>query len=154
MAGSLNKVLLIGNLGRDPEVRHMNDGSKVVQLALATNETWKDKNTGERKDKTEWHRVVIFNDRLADIAERYLKKGSKIFIEGQIQTRKWVDSSSQERYTTEVILGRFRGELTLLDRPNHHDHHDYEEVPHNKEASLNHFPATKSFDELDDDIPF
>lgn len=153
MAGSLNRVLLIGNLGRDPEVRHMNDGNKVVQLALATNETWKDKNTGERKDKTEWHRVVIFNDRLADVAERYLKKGSKIFIEGQIQTRKWVDSASQERYTTEVILGRFRGELTLLDRLSNHDHHDHEEVPH-KEASLNHFPASRSFDELDDDIPF
>ncbi len=115
MAGSVNKVILIGNLGRDPEVRTTQDGAKIVTLNLATSESWKDKGSGERREKTEWHRVVIFNDRLGDVAERYLKKGSKVYIEGALQTRKWTDKDNQERYTTEVIVGRFRGELTLLD---------------------------------------
>jgi len=115
MAGSLNKVLLIGNLGRDPEVRTMQDGSKVVQLSLATSENWRDKNSGERKEKTEWHRVVIFNDKLAEVAERYLRKGSKVYLEGQLQTRKWVDQGGQEKYTTEIVLQRYRGEMTILD---------------------------------------
>lgn len=115
MSGSVNKVILVGNLGRDPEVRHSQDGSKIVQLSVATSETWRDKGTGERKDRTEWNRVVIFNDRLADVAERYLQKGSKVYLEGQLQTRKWTDSEGQERYTTEVVLGRYRGELTMLD---------------------------------------
>jgi single-strand DNA-binding protein len=114
MAGSVNKVILIGNLGRDPEVRHSQDGNKIVNLSIATSESWKDKATGERKDRTEWHRVVIFNDRLAEVAERYLKKGSSIYIEGQLQTRKWVDNTGVEKYTTEVVLSKYRGELSLL----------------------------------------
>lgn len=115
MAGSLNKVMLIGNLGRDPEVRFSQDGKKIVNLSLATSEQWKDKNTGERREKTEWHRVVIFNNHLADIAEKYLRKGSKLFIEGALQTRKWTDNSGIEKYSTEVVLQNFRGELTMLD---------------------------------------
>jgi single-strand DNA-binding protein len=115
MAGSVNKVILIGNLGRDPEIRHGQDGTKIVTLNIATSETWKDRGSGERKEKTEWHRVVIFNDRVADVAERYLKKGSKVYIEGALQTRKWTDQSGVEKYTTEIVIGRFRGELTLLD---------------------------------------
>jgi single-strand DNA-binding protein len=115
MAGSVNKVILVGNLGKDPEVRHGQDGSKIVSLSVATSESWKDRNSGERKEKTEWHRVVIFNDRLGEVAERYLKKGAKVYLEGQLQTRKWTDKENQERYTTEVVLGKFRGELTMLD---------------------------------------
>lgn len=115
MAGSVNKVILIGNLGRDPEVRSTQDGAKIVQLSVATSEQWKDRNSGERRERTEWHRVVIFNERLAEVAERYLKKGSKVYLEGQLQTRKWTDKEGQDRYTTEVVLGRFRGELTMLD---------------------------------------
>jgi single-strand DNA-binding protein len=116
MAGSVNKVILVGNLGRDPEVRTLNSGSPVVNLRLATSESWRDKNTGERQERTEWHNVVIFNENLAKIAEQYLKKGSKVYVEGQLQTRKWQDQSGQDRYTTEVVLQRFRGELTMLDR--------------------------------------
>ncbi|WP_142850470.1 single-stranded DNA-binding protein [Telmatospirillum sp. J64-1] len=115
MAGSVNKVILIGNLGRDPEVRHAQDGSKIVQLSVATSESWKDRQSGERREKTEWHRVVIFNPNLADISERYLRKGSKVYVEGQLQTRKWTDQSGVEKYTTEIVLSRFKGELTLLD---------------------------------------
>jgi single-strand DNA-binding protein len=115
MAGSVNKVILIGNLGRDPEVRSTQDSMKIVQLSIATSESWKDKMSGERKDKTEWHRVVIFNERLAEVAEKFLKKGSKVYVEGQLQTRKWTDKDGLEKYTTEVVLSRFRGELTMLD---------------------------------------
>jgi single-strand DNA-binding protein len=115
MAGSVNKVILVGNLGRDPEVRRLSNGEPVVNLRLATSETWKDKGTGERKEKTEWHSVVIFNENLARVAEQYLKKGSKVYVEGQLQTRKWTDQSGQEKYSTEVVLQRFRGELTILD---------------------------------------
>ena len=115
MAGSINKVILIGNLGRDPEIRSTQDGTRVANFTLATNETWRDRESGERRERTEWHRIVIFNERLVDIAEQYLRKGSKIYVEGQIQTRKWTDQSGQERYTTEVVLQRFRGELTMLD---------------------------------------
>ena len=115
MAGSVNKVILIGNLGRDPEVRSTQDGMKIVQLSVATSESWKDKASGERKDKTEWHRVVIFNERLAEVAEKYLRKGAKVYVEGQLQTRKWTDKDGVEKYTTEVVLSRFRGELTMLD---------------------------------------
>jgi single-strand DNA-binding protein len=115
MAGSVNKVILVGNLGRDPEIRTMQDGTKVANLSVATSETWKDRNSGERREKTEWHRVAIFNDRLADVAERYLRKGAKVYVEGQLQTRKWTDQQGQERYTTEVVLSRFRGDLTMLD---------------------------------------
>lgn len=115
MAGSVNKVILVGNLGKDPEVRSTQDGSKIVNLTLATSETWNDKASGERKEKTEWHRVVIFNDRVSDVAERFLKKGAKIYVEGSLQTRKWTDQQGQERYTTEVVIGRFNGQLTMLD---------------------------------------
>jgi single-strand DNA-binding protein len=115
MAGSVNKVILVGNLGRDPEVRTIQDGTKVVNLALATSETWNDRATGERKERTEWHRVVIFNERIADVAEKYLRKGAKVYVEGALQTRKWTDQSGQEKYTTEIVIGRFRGELTMLD---------------------------------------
>lgn len=115
MAGSINKVILVGNLGKDPEVRHSQDGKKIVTFSLATSDTWKDKMTGERKERTEWHRVVIFNDGMAGVAEKYLRKGSKVYIEGQLQTRKWTDDSGVEKYTTEIVLNPFRGELTMLD---------------------------------------
>jgi len=115
MAGSVNKVILIGNLGADPETRTMGSGGKVVNMRIATSENWTDKASGERREKTEWHNVVIFNENLARIAEQYLRKGSKVYVEGQLQTRKWQDQSGQDRYTTEVVLQRFRGELTLLD---------------------------------------
>ena len=115
MAGSLNKVTLIGNLGKDPEVHNGQSGSKVVNLSIATSDSWKDKQTGERKEKTEWHRVVIFNPNLADVAEKYLRKGSKVCVEGQLQTRKWTDNSGQERYSTEIVLQNFKGDLTILD---------------------------------------
>ena len=116
MAGSVNKVILIGNLGADPEIRRTQDGRPVANLRLATSDSWKDKTTGERREKTEWHRVVIFNENLCRIAEQYLKKGSKVYLEGALQTRKWQDQSGQDRYSTEVVLQGFRGELTLLDR--------------------------------------
>lgn len=115
MAGSVNKVILVGNLGRDPEVRNTQDGRKVVNLSLATSESWRDRQSGERKERTEWHRVVIFNENLAEVAEKYLRKGAKLYIEGQLQTRKWTDQSGAEKYTTEIVLQRYRGELTMLD---------------------------------------
>jgi single-strand DNA-binding protein len=115
MAGSVNKVILVGNLGRDPEIRNLQDGNKVANLSVATSESWRDKTTGERRDKTEWHRVVIFNERIIDVVEKYLKKGAKVYLEGALQTRKWTDQSGVEKYTTEVVLQRFRGELTMLD---------------------------------------
>ena len=116
MAGSVNKVILIGNLGKDPEVRRMQDGRPVVNLSVATSDTWRDKATGERRERTEWHRVVIFNENLCRIAEQYLKKGSKVYLEGSLQTRKWQDQSGQDKYTTEVVLQGFNGQLTMLDR--------------------------------------
>src|SRR5476651_907264 len=115
MAGSVNKVILVGNLGRDPEIRSTQDGLRIANLSLATSESWRDKNSGERKEKTEWHRVVIFNENLVKIAEQYLKKGSKIYVEGALQTRKYTDPAGVEKYSTEVVLQRFRGELTMLD---------------------------------------
>jgi single-strand DNA-binding protein len=115
MAGSVNKVILVGNLGADPEVRTLPSGNKVVNLRLATSENWRDKNTGERQERTEWHRVVIFSEGLARVAEQYLKKGSKIYVEGQLQTRKWTDQSGQEKYSTEVVLQGFNSTLTMLD---------------------------------------
>jgi single-strand DNA-binding protein len=115
MAGSVNKVILIGNLGRDPEIRTTQDGTRIAHLNVATSETWRDRNSGERRERTEWHRVVIFDDKLADVAEKYLRKGSKVYLEGQLQTRKWTGQDGQDRYSTEVVLQRFRGELTMLD---------------------------------------
>ena len=115
MAGSVNKVILIGNLGRDPEIRTFQNGGRVANLSVATSESWKDRATGERKEKTEWHRVVIFNDKLVEVVEKYLRKGAKVYLEGQLETRKWTDQSGTEKYTTEVVLRPFRGELTMLD---------------------------------------
>ncbi|MES0168188.1 single-stranded DNA-binding protein [Mesorhizobium sp. M0027] len=118
MAGSVNKVILVGNLGADPEIRRLNSGDPVVNIRIATSESWRDKNSGERKEKTEWHNVVIFNDNLAKIAEQYLNKGAKVYVEGQLQTRKWQDQSGNDRYTTEIVLQKFRGELQMLDTKN------------------------------------
>lgn len=115
MAGSVNKVILVGNLGADPEVRRLNSGDSVVNMRIATSESWRDRNSGERRERTEWHNVVIFNEQLAKVAEQYLKKGMKVYVEGQLQTRQWEDQSGQKRYTTEVVLQRFRGELQMLD---------------------------------------
>ena len=115
MAGSVNKVILVGNLGRDPEVKSMQDGRSLVNMSVATSENWRDRNSGERKERTEWHRVVIFNDKLAEVAQKFLKKGAKVYLEGQLTTRKWTDQSGQERYTTEVVIPRFGGTLTMLD---------------------------------------
>ena len=115
MAGSVNKVILVGNLGKDPEVRRLNSGDQVVSFSVATSETWRDKTSGERKERTEWHNIVIFNENLGKVAEQYCKKGTKVYLEGQLQTRKWQDQSGNDRYTTEVVLQRFRGELQLLE---------------------------------------
>lgn len=154
MAGSVNKVILVGNLGRDPEVRTLQDGSPVVNLSVATSEQWKDRESGERRERTEWHRVVIFNPNLARVAENYLRKGSKVFIEGQLQTRKWTDQSGQDRYTTEVVLQRFRGELQMLDsRGEGGGYSDAE--PSYSGASPGPSQSTHPQDDLpDDEIPF
>jgi len=114
MAGSVNKVILVGNLGKDPEIRTLNSGERVANLSLATSEQWRDKSSGERKEKTEWHRVVIFNDNIVKVAENYLKKGSTVYIEGALQTRKWTDAQGVEKYSTEIVVGKFKGELTML----------------------------------------
>jgi len=115
MAGSVNKVILVGNLGKDPEIRSFQNGGRVASFSLATSESWKDKTTGEKKDRTEWHRVSVLNDKLVEVVERYIKKGSKLYIEGQLETRKWTDKDGQEKYSTEVVLRPFRGEITMLD---------------------------------------
>lgn len=166
MAGSVNKVILVGNLGRDPEVRSTTDGSKIVQLSIATSESWKDKMTGERKDKTEWHRVVIFNDRLGEICEQYLRKGTKVYIEGQLQTRKWTDQQGVEKYTTEVVLQKYRGEMTILDNRNSDSSlgGDSSDFGNQSMGSFNNSPKVQSgssqqshsslSQELEDDIPF
>jgi single-strand DNA-binding protein len=152
MAGSVNKVILVGNLGRDPEVRSTQDGSKMANFSVATSDTWRDKASGERRERTEWHRVVIFNDRLVDVAEKYLRKGSKVYVEGQLQTRKWTDQGGQERSTTEVVLTRFRGELTMLDGRGGAAGTDAggPSEGHVETAAA----ASRSGGELDDDIPF
>ena len=153
MAGSVNKVILVGNLGRDPEVRSTQDGSKMANFSIATSDTWRDKSSGERRERTEWHRVVIFNDRLVDVAEKYLRKGSKVYVEGQLQTRKWTDQGGQERSTTEVVLTRFRGELTMLDGRGGAaggDAGGISEGPAEAPAA----PSRAGAAELDDDIPF
>ena len=156
MAGSVNKVILVGNLGRDPEARQMQDGNSVVNLSLATSESWRDKNTGERREKTEWHRVVVFNERLADVAQKYLRKGSKLYIEGQLQTRKWTDQSGVEKYSTEVVLQRFRGELQMLDRAGEvgGGGGDYDQDRPSGGGSVGVDGGAPSGGSLDDDIPF
>lgn len=150
MAGSVNKVILVGNLGKDPEVRSTNDGTKVASLTIATSESWKSK-SGERQERTEWHRVVIFNDRLVEVAERYLKKGAKVYLEGALQTRKWTDNSGQERYTTEVVLQKFRGELTMLD--SRQGSEDQPAPSTGRSGGYGGGAATPATD-LDDSIPF
>jgi single-strand DNA-binding protein len=163
MAGSVNKVILIGNLGKDPEVRSFQNGGRVCNLRIATSESWKDKATGERKERTEWHAVAIFNDNLVTVAERYLKKGSKVYLEGQLETRKYTDKDGNERYTTEVVLRQFRGELTLLDSRSGgggggSDAGGYDEGgdsgPAPATASRGGGTAKPRKSEMDDDIPF
>ena len=154
MSGSVNKVTLVGNLGRDPEVRAMQNGDKIVQLSIATSDRWKDKSSGEQRERTEWHRVVIFNDALGKIAEQYLKKGSTVYLEGQLQTRKWTDQQSgQEKYTTEVVLQRYRGELTLLgSRSENQINNDQQndQINQSNQVSMSDDIAS----DLDDEIPF
>lgn len=158
MAGSVNKVILIGNLGNDPEVKTMQNGGKLANLSIATSESWKDKNTGERKEKTEWHRVVIFNEPLVNLAEKYLRKGSKVYIEGQLETRKWQDQSGQDKYSTEVVLRPYRGEITMLDSRNS-DSQSYgggASGGSNYSSSQNQPASTPAatVDTLEDEIPF
>ena len=163
MAGSVNKVILVGNLGRDPEVRNMPSGGMVVNMSVATSDNWRDKATGERKERTEWHRVVIFNDKLGEIAQKYLRKGSKVYLEGQLATRKWTDKDNQERYTTEVVVPRFGGTLTLLDSRGggmgegaDDDGGVYDDGGRNGggRAAASRPAARGGKSDLDDDIPF
>ena len=150
MAGSVNKVILIGNLGRDPEVRTFQNGGKVCNFSIATSETWKDRNSGERQERTNWHNIAIFNENLAQIAEQYLRKGSKVYVEGQLETRKWQDQAGNDRYTTEVVLRNFRGELTLLDGRNENSNSNFSE-----NASINDESSDKVLtNDIDDEIPF
>ena len=153
MAGSVNKVILVGNLGKDPEVRRMTSGEPVVNLSVATSETWKDKSSGEKKEKTEWHRVVIFNKNLADVAEKYLKKGAKVYVEGQLQTRKWTDKDGAEKYSTEIVLNRFNGTMVMLDgRSGGGGGGDGGFGGGGR--GTNEAPASFQRDEMDDEIPF
>ena len=157
MAYSINKVTLVGNIGNEPEVKTFQNGNKVVNLSLATSERWKDKESGEMKTNTEWHKVVIFNPVLADIAEKYVKKGSKVYLEGQLQTRKWQDSSGTDKYTTEVVLQNFRGELLLLDRTN--DNNSFKGIEGQNKSTQDFNKDSKieipnNLENLDDDIPF
>ena len=160
MAGSVNKVMILGNLGQDPVVRTSQDGNKIVQLSIATSDRWKDRNSGEQREKTEWHRVVIFNENLSNIAEQYLKKGSTVFVEGQLQTRKWQDQNGIDKYTTEVVLGRFRGELAMIgsrsDSPNISDTQDHisEHNASNEITQKDSNPPMGGAGDLDDEIPF
>lgn len=165
MAGSVNKVILVGNLGADPEIRRLNSGDPVVNIRIATSESWRDKNSGERKEKTEWHNVVIFNDSLAKVAEQYLRKGMKVYIEGQLQTRKW-SKDGQDHYTTEIVLQKFRGELQMLDSRNENggggDRRDDDRGPRDDSRSSGGNSRQQSNQgggghvgrDIDDDIPF
>lgn len=169
MAGSVNKVILVGNLGADPEVRNFQNGGKVVNIRIATSESWRDKASGERKERTEWHSVAIFNENLAKVAEQYLKKGSKVYVEGQLETRKWQDQSGADRYSTEVVLRAFRGELTLLDGRNERGgevgERSYDEAPASgggraisgggaRSGGHGGAPAGAGRSDMDDEIPF
>ena len=153
MAGSVNKVILVGNLGRDPEIRFTQDGKKIVNMSIATSEQWNDRASGERRERTEWHRVVIFNERLADVAEKYVKKGTKLYLEGQLQTRKWQGQDGQDRYTTEIVLQNFRGELQMLDSRGGGGG-DYEQSAPADAGFAEPAMAGAGADDLDDDIPF
>jgi single-strand DNA-binding protein len=154
MAGSVNKVILVGNLGKDPEIRATQNGSKVCNFSIATSETWKDKASGERKEKTEWHRVVIFNDRLADVAEKYLKKGAKVYVEGALQTRKWQDKDGQDKYTTEIVISNFNGNFTMLDGKSGGSGGSFDAPSDTPSFASNSGGASKSSAPMDDDIPF
>lgn len=157
MAGSVNKVILVGNLGKDPEIRKLNNGDPVVNLSVATSENWRDKATGERKEKTEWHRVVIFNENIAKVAEQYLKKGSTVYIEGQLQTRKY-EQNGVEKYTTEVVLQRFRGELTMLGGKGDSSGRSFEDegggFSGGGKKRVSNGPSESFSQDLDDEIPF
>jgi single-strand DNA-binding protein len=153
MAGSVNKVILVGNLGKDPEVRRMTSGDPVVNLSIATSENWRDKASGEKKEKTEWHRVVIFNKNLAEVAEKYLKKGAKVYVEGQLQTRKWTDKDGAEKYSTEIVLQNFRGELTMLDGRSGGGEGGGGGFGGGARGA-SEAPASFQRDEMDDEIPF
>ena len=152
MAGSVNKVILVGNLGKDPEVRRMTSGDPVVNLSVATSETWRDKASGEKKEKTEWHRVVIFNKNLADVAEKYLRKGAKVYLEGSLQTRKWTDKDGAEKYSTEVVLQNFNGTLVMLDGRSGGGEGGY--AGGGARVGASEAPASFQRDEMDDEIPF
>jgi len=151
MAGSVNKVILVGNLGKDPEVRRMTSGEPVVNLSVATSETWRDKASGEKKEKTEWHRVVIFNENLAKVAEQYLRKGAKVYLEGALQTRKWQDKDGQDKYSTEIVLNRFNGTMVMLDGRSGGGEGGYSG---GGRAGASEAPASFQRDEMDDEIPF
>jgi single-strand DNA-binding protein len=151
MAGSVNKVILIGNLGKDPEVRTTQTGDKIVSFALATSETWNDRASGERKERTEWHRVVVFNEQIAGVAEKYLKKGAKVYVEGQLQTRKWTDQAGVERYSTEIVLARFKGEMTMLSSANGNTRRGGNAAG---EGSTGGGNLPRGAGDLDDEIPF
>ena len=153
---SLNKVQIIGNLGKDPEVRHTQDGRVIVNFSVATTETWRDKSTGERKEKTEWHTIVIFNEGLAKVAEQYLKKGSSVYIEGQLQTRKWIDKNGDDRYSTEIVLQNYRGELVMLGNKSAEREERKERPTQRAEPRSANKPETsrRTTEELDDEIPF
>ncbi|HEV7158745.1 MAG TPA: single-stranded DNA-binding protein [Caulobacteraceae bacterium] len=155
MSGSVNKVILVGNLGRDPEIRTLNSGDRVANLNLATSETWRDRNSGERKERTEWHRVVIFNDNLVKVAESYLRKGSKIYVEGALQTRKYTDQAGAEKFSTEVVLQKFRGELTMLDGRGEGARSEVEAGGYAPGPSVGGSGPKEDFSaDLDDEIPF
>ncbi len=154
MAGSVNKVILVGNVGRDPEIRSFQNGGRVASFSVATSENWKDKATGERKEKTEWHRISIFNDKLVEIVERYVKKGSKLYLEGQLETRKWTDKDGQEKYTTEVVLRPFRGDLTMLDSAGSRGGGNLPPPPTEEQAFGSSGGSAGGGSDLDDSIPF
>ena len=153
MAGSVNKVILVGNLGKDPEIRVTQEGSKLATFSVATSEQWRDKTTQERHDRTEWHRVVVFNEKLSEIVEKYLRKGSKVYLEGQLQTRKWTDQNGQERYTTEVVIPRFRGELTMLDGAKSSNNNEFAAFEPTVQP-LAREVIGGGMGDIDDDIPF
>lgn len=148
MAG-VNKVIIIGNVGKDPEIRQMQDGFKIANFSIATSEAWKDKITGERKERTEWHRIAVMNERLSEIVEKYVRKGSKLYVEGQLQTRKWTDQSGMERYTTEVVINRFKGEITMLDSRNGAGDFDSPSHSQSQQSFEPEMPAS-----IDDEMPF
>ena len=156
MAGSVNKVILVGNLGKDPEIRSFQNGGRVASFSIATSESWKDKTSGEKKERTEWHRVSVMNDSLVGVVERYLKKGAKVYIEGQLETRKWTDKEGHEKYTTEVVLRPFRGELTMLDgaNSNRSGGGGGESFPSYENSGAMSSSGGSSAPVLDDDIPF